>query len=402
MNLCRRFTVTTALFFGLAGSIVSQTGRGAASPETVQLTRRTPEELARMNAAAHVIHMNVLVLDETGKPVTGLEKADFRILAGGQPQALATFQPSSRPVRILLVLDAINNKAGAYADERKAVRKLLSQNGSVQPFPVSLIRIGPQGLTVEPAERETSLLQSVLESLPGPASQNESAPPRELTELPSIGRVATTATSSPNWSGSTTSNHTSPPPADTHPAAQNARFVESLNQLEKLADQQQNLSGRAVLIWLGPGWPLLDDARFLPDTAQIQDRYFDHLVGLSAELRAAEITLDAVASPKLLSDAALRPDYAHAWLAPVLSAAHISAGNLSLPALALLSGGRVVDNEKELAKAIAQCAADASDAYALTFISTPAEKPDEYRAIQVVVDRPGLTTRTLSGYYAEP
>jgi hypothetical protein len=60
-----------------------------------------------------------------------------------------------------------------------------------------------------------------------------------------------------------------------------------LNQIEKLADQQQNLPGRAVVVWLGPGWPLLNDPRFLPDTAQIQARYFDHVVGLSTELRAA-------------------------------------------------------------------------------------------------------------------
>lgn len=268
---------------------------------------------------------------------------------------------------------------------------------------MSLVRVAPDALTVEPPERDTALLQSELESLPGPAQQINNDRPGELTEVPNIGRGLPAATTgSPNWTGSTTSNHTAPPPADTHPGSQNARFVESLNQLEKLADRQQDLPGRAVLIWLGPGWPLLDDSRFVPDGAQIHTRYFDHLVGLSTELRAAEITLDAVASPKLLSDAALRPDYAHAYLAPVLSAVEISAGHLSLPSLALLSGGRVIDSDKDLANAIAQCAADATSAYALTFISTPAEKPDEYRPIQVVVNRPGLTTRTLSGYYAEP
>lgn len=403
MTFSGRFAGATALFLALAGPVMSQTSSsGIGSRESVQLTRRTPEELARTHAAAHMIHLNIVVQDPAGKPVTGLDKADFRILADGQPQAITTFQDASRPVRIVLVLDAINNKAGAYADERKAIRKFLAQNGSIQPFPVSLVRIAPNGLTVEPPGRETGLLQSELDSLPGPASQNESDWPGELNVGVRGPNTLPTKTGPPNWSGTTTSTHTAPPAADTHPGSQNARFVESVNQLEKLADRQQDLPGRAVLIWLGPGWPLLDDPRFLPDTSEIQSRYFDHLVGLSTELRAAEIALYAVASPKSLSDAALRPDYAHASLAPVLSAAHIAAGHLSLPALALLSGGRIIDSEKELAKAIAQCAADANGGYAATFISPPAEKPDEYRALQVVVSRPGFTARTVSGYYAEP
>lgn len=116
MNPCRRFALPAALFLGLAGPALSQTARApSTSPQRVQLTRRTPEELARIDAAAHVIHLNVQVLDPAGKPVAGLGKADFSILADGRQQPITTFQDSSQPVRILLVLDAINNKAGAYA-----------------------------------------------------------------------------------------------------------------------------------------------------------------------------------------------------------------------------------------------------------------------------------------------
>lgn len=399
------FLALAALFPVFMAPVMSQSSPAprTASTKPLQLSRRTPEEMARIDAAAHRIRLNVLVRDAAGKPVPGLDKPDFRILAEGRPQTMSTFQDAPRPVRILLVLDAINNKAGAYSEESKAIRKFLLRNGSSQPIPVSLVRISPDGLMVEPPERDTALLQVELGSLPGPAQPDEIGRPREITEVPNLGRgLPSSTTTPPNWTGATTSSHTGPPIADTHPASQNARFVESLNQFEKLADREGDFQGRIVVIWLGPGWPLLNDSRFLPDTEQIQSRYFDHLVGLSTELRAAEITLDAVASPKLLSDAALRPGYADAYLAPVLSASHIEAGNLSLPALALLSGGRVIHGEKEMARAIAQCAEDANDAYALTFIPTPAQRPDEYRQIQVLVDRPGLTTRTVSGYYAEP
>lgn len=169
MSWCTRFTAATALFLGLAGPVMSQSepAPGTGSTQRIQLTRRSPEELARIDAAAHLIHLNVLVLDATGKPVTGLGKADFRVLAHGEPQTITAFQDSSRPVRILLVLDAINNTAGGYAEERKAIRKFLSQNGSTQPFPVSLVRVALDGLTVEAPQRDTAFLQTVLESLPG-------------------------------------------------------------------------------------------------------------------------------------------------------------------------------------------------------------------------------------------
>jgi hypothetical protein len=46
--------------------------------------------------------------------------------------------------------------------------------------------------------------------------------------------------------------------------------------------------------------------------------------------------------------------------------------------------------------------ADAGSYYALSFDSAPGGNPDEYRSLQVKVNKPGLTAGTNTAYYAQP
>ena len=53
-----------------------------------------------------------------------------------------------------------------------------------------------------------------------------------------------------------------------------------------------------ILIWIGPGWPLLTNHEFTPDPPQLKENFFEQLVGVSMALREAQVTLDAIASPE--------------------------------------------------------------------------------------------------------
>jgi hypothetical protein len=77
-------------------------------------------------------------------------------------------------------------------------------------------------------------------------------------------------------------------------------------------------------------------------------------------------------------------------------------GYVSLQVLAIQSGGRVFNSTNDLAKAIADCAADAESFYVRSFNAPPAEGPNQYRAVGVSVDKPANTVRTRSGYYNQP
>ena len=77
-------------------------------------------------------------------------------------------------------------------------------------------------------------------------------------------------------------------------------------------------------------------------------------------------------------------------------------GNLGLQVLASQSGGRVLNSSNDVAGEIATCVADANGSYVISFDSLAGDGPNEYHALDIKIDKPGLTVRTRSGYYAQP
>jgi hypothetical protein len=77
-------------------------------------------------------------------------------------------------------------------------------------------------------------------------------------------------------------------------------------------------------------------------------------------------------------------------------------GNLGLQVLAAQSGGRVLNSSNDVAGEIEACVADANSFYVLSFDGLPGDGPNEYHALEVKIDKPGLKARTRSGYYAQP
>jgi hypothetical protein len=80
---------------------------------------------------------------------------------------------------------------------------------------------------------------------------------------------------------------------------------------------------------------------------------------------------------------------------------HESAAGLSLQALAYQSGGLVLTSAKDIAGQIAHCVADSESYYSIAFEYSPAPQFGEYHSLEVKVNRPDITTRTRTLYYAE-
>jgi VWFA-related protein len=182
----------------------------------------------------------------------------------------------------------------------------------------------------------------------------------------------------------------------------NQRFILSVPPLARLAAEQEDVPGRVILVWIGAGRPLLSGLGILPDTPEMKRNFFAHIMDLSTESREAQITLDAVSSPKMLRDAGPSENYYQAYLNGVTTVEQANSANLALPVLAYQSGGQVLEKSKDLAAAIDRCIADAGSYYVLSFDSVSARNPDEYRSLQVKVNKPGLTARTHMSYYAQP
>jgi VWFA-related protein len=163
------------------------------------------------------------------------------------------------------------------------------------------------------------------------------------------------------------------------------------------------MPGRKLVVWISPGWPFLISGMDQVLESQKQKQwFFDSIVALSDGFRRARITLYNI-DPLGTADAlSLRATDYKQFLKPVKKADQADIGDLALQVLASQSGGRVLNSSNDLAGEIATCAADANSYYVLSFEGLPGDGPNEYHALEIKIDKPGLTVRTRSGYYAQP
>lgn len=368
-----------------------------AAPRT--LIPRTADERKRAYQAAHHIVLNVVATDGSGEPVQGLSEQDFTLLDNGMAEKIASFQvvagdAARARVHVILMLDTVNSTSRNVATERREIEKFLGTNEGRLPYPVAVGALSNAGVTI------------------GKPSQDGKALIAELGRLAQDVH-AKTCTEEANEAGATNPS-ASVVSADGQAVLQtenlmvrmgnceNRRYKLSISQLNQLAKQQADTPGRAILIWIGGGWPQLTGPEFRPDTPAAKQAFFDYLVDLSTSLREAQITLNAVSSPESLRAAETSKDAGKASLSGAATEEQASAASLALPVLARMTGGRVLDKSKDISAGIAACLADAASYYVLSFDSAPASRTGEHRSLEVRVNRPGVTVRTSTAYYAQP
>jgi len=368
----------------LVSSLPAQQAPAQPAP---QLVPRTAAERQHTWDANHRVTLLVQVTDSSGKPVQGLSEHDFTVLDNQQPRSLLSFTAVRgatvpAPPHVILVLDEINDSSAGLAWARKGIQELLRSEAQL-PWLTSIAVLSQAGLQIGGASNKTDALSHQL-SLLAPTLDPENCRYDNSDDLRS---AATALRGSVDFDRSTMS-----------PDCLNSHFVQSIGQLRNFAAGQVQVPGRDLMIWLGPGWPLLTGPGFRPDSDENKQNFFDNLVQLSNSLRESQVTLDAIsrrdAAPWLgLREAVLDKS--------VAQAADASATSLALQRLARQSGGQVIEEKAHLAGAIARCMADANAWYALSFNSPPATEV-QLHSISVQIDRPGVSARADTGYYDEP
>jgi len=387
-----------SLFAQDAPSPTSATGQSTSPvpPPPVTLIPRSHEERENRYLSEHRIVLNVFVSDESGKPVTGLKEEDFRLLDNGQSRRLTSFRPVEgsagiAPVRVMFMLDAVNNSPKDIASDRKGIEQFLKQGQGRLAYPTSIAILSGSGATMGRPSQDRDALIGELRTLATDVHQFDCTDEGGGSE-----QVFTTINLG---TGTTVLDGLHP---DQKSGCLNQRFQRSVAALMRLAAEQEDVPGRVILIWIGRGWPLLSAHEFLPDTAAIKQNFFDNLVEVSNALREAQVTLDAVFSPDLLRTVESRSDHDNAFFNGVPDEDHVTASSLGLQVLAHQSGGQILIESKDLSSEIARCIDDAESYYTLSFDSPAAVKPGEFHSIQVKVNKPGLTVRANTVYYAQP
>jgi VWFA-related protein len=317
------------------------------------------------------ITLEVQVADKSGAPVRGLQKEEFTVLDDKQPREIVSFQAvengasatGDSPVEVVLVIDAVNTSVQAVGYERSELKKFLLRNGGKLALPTSLVMF---------TDRQTEMQNDFSRDGNALAARFD----QYETGLRSITR-------SSGFYGA------------------EERFDMSLKTLSSLVAYEGTRPGRKLIIWFSPGWPLLSGPR-VEFSAKQEERFFDSIVAFSGELREARVTLYSI-DPLGMSDAGgFRTFYYKEFLKGVPFAKRAQAGNLGLQVLAVQSGGLVLNSTNDITAAIADCTADGEAFYVLSFDSSRADHANEYHALGVTVDKPGIKARTRTGYYAQP
>ncbi len=304
-----------------------------------------------------IFRIDVVVSDAGGNPVTAIDPGDFRLLDNGQPTRIFTLRRSKsaegdRP-ELIFVFDAVSLSPQQLAQAEHAAAEFLRENQGRLAQPSFFYRITHAGLF------SSSGLTT---------DGNVLADEVEKRKLP---RTV--------WGSGT---RTAPGFA-TRDDRDLRKFM-TLRAFGSIAIDQRSFPGRKVLVWFGHGMPV---------TASMSCG-FNEVAELSTRLREARITVN------------LGPLLGNPGSDDYVAAAEREKGTqppkLALPVIAVETGGLVLNSSDDLKGELERCAAEAREFYSLTFDPPHTVHPDEYHDLAVVVSRPGLTVRSVTGYYNQP
>ena len=350
-----------ALLFGCVAQAQSS---APADPNLVHRPPPKPPSLTREGR----IRLDVAVSDAEGKPVTGLQPLDFQLTDQGRPAKILSFHgfdgvvaSPQQPVEVILVIDEVNLPFQQVAFVRSELTQFLRQNGGKLAQPTTLMRLTDKGVRVEP---KPTLDGDALVKVVGQIKTD-------------IGYI------NPAMGGDGSIE----------------RFQISERGLATIAENEAAKPGRKLLVWIGPGWPMLEGTRFQSPDEINKRRYFDAIVELSNKLREARITVNSVSGIAADPGPAL---FYQQFLKGVPSPREARSGNLALKVLAVQTGGRILGPGNDLAAQIDASIANANAFYSVSFNPPTGAKADEYHELKVQIAKPGLTARTNAGYYFEP
>lgn len=307
------------------------------------------------------IPLDVVVTDASGQPVSGLQAADFKIIDEDMERKIASFAAFDNvnakpdpPTQVILLIDQVNNGFVEMGYIRQGVERFLVQNGGHLAQPTVIARFVPTGVQFlsEPSRDGIAL----------------------ATVVDQIG-------------------------ANTRPTGLD-NFALSIQALSAIANKKAKEPGRKLLIWLGPGWPTPGPIKgtFTKVDERNQHAYYNMMVQMARVLQEGRMVLYGgyAGADFFMGD----------FLKPVRRPSDVDARVLSLGVLALKSGGRgeltPINRDSTVTDALNHFVAEASVYYTLTFEAPKAKEQDEFHSLKVMVDKPGLTARTVSGYYDEP
>lgn len=310
------------------------------------------------------ITLDVVAAPKSGPAVSDLQRQDFSVLDNKVPQTIDSFHAVRGPdaqVKVIIVMDDVNTNFNRVAFERSEIDKFLRADNGSLTNPTTIAVLTDSGLQMQNTfTQDGNALSAALDK--------DNVPLHTIQRSSGI-------------------------------YGAEERFELSLRALIQLSNQEANTPGRKLILWVSPGWALFSGPNV---EEQMDDRQrkeiFDNVVGLSTALRLGRITLYAI-DPLGTSDSLTHDFYWQSFSKGLKSAKQAEWGDIALQVLAFQSGGQVLNQSNDVAGELHRCVADAQAYYEISFIPSADQSREPYHQIEVRVDKPRVTARTLQGYY---
>jgi VWFA-related protein len=231
--MARLYRVCAPLLFSTLALASAQQTAAPASQTPSSPVSKNPELIVRpapppasVAADRNRIRLDVVVTDLKGNPVSGLTQQDFVLLDNKHPEPILSFQAHDAvaqkpnpPVQVILVLDTVNIDFHQVSYARQQMARFFQENGGHLAQPISIYLFTDDGFSMQPEP-----------------STDGNAEARELDQVDSRLRSITQS-------------------AGVYGAIE--RFELSLRTVSSIVQMETTKPGRKLLIWVGPGWPML-------------------------------------------------------------------------------------------------------------------------------------------------
>jgi VWFA-related protein len=309
------------------------------------------------------IKLDVVVNAKSGGPVTNLGQRDFTILVNKSPRPITSFRaltPHDEPVKVIIFIDAVNTPHELVGAVRNAVESFFRQNGGALSRPTAIAVLTESGVQ----------FQNIF-STDGMALSDD-------LEHREIGlRLITQASQ----------------------FSDSDRLKICLSSLHQLAVFSTSLPGRKLILWISPGFPLVSGPAYANLTPKSEQEIFGDITYFSSVLRQNNITLYDI-NPIGASQSMFDANYYRTFVKGVAQPDDSQLADLSIQVLSAQTGGLDLVSNNDIPGQIAKCLHDADSWYEIKFDPPSADRPNQYRHIEVKLAQPGLIARTRTGYYA--
>ena len=391
-----------------------------------------------LHASTSLVVEDVVVTNARGKPIHNLTASEFTILEDGHPQVIKLFGEHTAPVQALLppipqlppgtftndsvtptdgalnilLLDKLNTPLDAQSVVVNEVLKYLK--GPRTDSRIAIFALTTQLKLLQGFISDPAILRALVEGkkgLPGGSlvgtnsiSQNEPGADSSMTMT-----AADAVGNSPDTTMMLSCLQDLKSEQQSSQLMLRARYT--LDAFNQLARYLGSLPGRKNIIWFSGGFPI----SVMPDGGQpnpfsavssAEDEYRD-TVNLLARSRVAVYPVDArglVAEP-MLSATNSNHNYVKDPSAMAKSQQKLfqatTAERGMMSQMAEETGGAAFIDNNDLRTAISKAIEAGSNYYTIAYTPTDSNQSDNYREIEIKLDRQGTKLAYRRGYYTD-